>query len=734
MSGSGSLTSVGSHSLYSGGLSSVSGGSFPALVLEDESGILARLRRRRLTFLVTFAVVSGLVGVAYGLMPRTYRATASVLVSSADVVLGTPQTPATQQNVGDPADLESQTVVLSSTLLARRVLERPEIRAALIGECEMSQPPPFVAALKEWIGLGSAQSCADQVDDTAAEVTTLQNRFTVTASGRSRVIDVSFGSPSPQIAQLMTNTLVQDYLDLRTQEKLKPRETAIEWLRAEIDRLGAKLKTSERTIEAFLHEHGLVKGQAAPIASERLSALSQQLAAAEADLAATAGRQGQAAAGGSLRDVLDSRSVGDLKQQLATVDGQIALLSNRYGPAYPGLAALQRQRAMLQAAVGQETGRVTASVGHDYQAALSRVTSLTKELDGLKKEVGAGDDATTQIATLQRDADVDRELYLDLTKKVNELEAESRLVVGDARLVNLAELPDKVFFPKKLTFGLTGLLLASALATVVALLRDRGDRTVRTAASLQAAAGVRVLAHIPQVRRVGQGGSRLTHQLDQPSAFQEAIRALYAECMLVDGDPLRTLLVTSSHLGEGKTFVTLALAHFAAAAGQRVLVLECDLRRPSFGPALSLRAERGMSDYLRGKARPEEIVCRGGVEGLDAILSGKPAINSTELLSHRRMRQLLEWAAPHYDLVLIDTPPSQVLRDARVLARQVDGVLYCAQWGRSQLSSVLDGVHEVQAAGGRVIGLVLDRVEAEQYRLYNAHTSMPDTYLALGAS
>ena len=704
----------------------------PPVVPDDESGILARLRRRKGIFLLVFILVLAVVTGAYFAVPRTYRVSASVVVSSADVVLGDPKAPAAQQNVGDPADLESQVVVLSSSLLLRDVLTRPGIREALISECQLSLPSPLVGEIKERL-LGPAPSCVQQVDDTASELVALQNRYSVTASGRSRVIDVAYSSPSAQVAPLMANALVQAYLDLRTNEKLTPRDAAITWLRSEIARLGNKLKASEATIEAFLSSHDMVKGQTASISSERLSSLSQQLAAAEADQASSAGRFAQIGHNGTdTQDVLNSRTVSDLKQQLTQVNGQVAQLSARYGAAYPGLSALIQQRNGLQAALGAETGRVVSSVGHDYQAAADRVAALRRQVDALKKDVGAGDNAMTQIAALQRDTDVDRELYLDLTKRLNELEAERRLVVGDARLVDLAEIPDKVFFPKKLTFGLTGILLATALATAAALLRDRADGTVRTSDSLQMASGVRVLAHIPRVRRVGAEGQRLASQLGQPSAFQEAIRGLYAECMLVDeATPLRSLMVTSSLSGEGKTFVTLALAHFAAAAGKRVLVLECDLRQPSFARALSLRSERGMSDYLRGKIRMEDVVTPSNTERLHVAMAGRTAVNSTELLSSRRMRQLLDWATGQYDLVLIDTPPNQLLRDARILGRQVDAVLYCAQWAQSQMATVLGGVQTIQAAGGNVIGLVLDRVETDQYRLYDAHASHAHAYPAL---
>jgi uncharacterized protein involved in exopolysaccharide biosynthesis len=191
----------------------------------------------------------------------------------------------------------------------------------------MSLPSPLVAEIKERL-LGPALPCTAQVDDTTAEVAALQNRYAVVASGRSRVIDIAYSSPSATVAPLMANALVQAYLELRTNEKLTPRDAAIAWLRTEIARLGAKLKASETTIEAFLSSHDMVKGQTASISSERLSSLSQQLATAEADQAAAAGRLSQTGRTGTdTQDVLNSRTVSDLKQQLSLVNGQVAQLS-----------------------------------------------------------------------------------------------------------------------------------------------------------------------------------------------------------------------------------------------------------------------------------------------------------------------------------------------------------------------------------------------------------------------
>ena len=108
-------------------------------------------------------------------------------------------------------------------------------------------------------------------------------------------------------------------------------------------------------------------------------------------------------------------------------------------------------------------------------------------------------------------------------------------------------------------------------------------------------------------------------------------------------------MVASSDSGEGKSFITLALAHFAAAAGRRVLVLECDLRQPSMGRTLGLPFGPGLSEVLRGEITPEQAVRASSVGGLDIILAGRPAVDSAELLSGARMRQILAWASTRYD-------------------------------------------------------------------------------------
>ena len=710
-----------------------------ALPVEEEAGILARIRRHKATFATVFLSATALVAASYFALQPIYKAEALLTVIQNDPVLASLQPSDSQQlTIGDAADLESQSIVLSSPMLLREVIAQAPVAAALLQECEASAPPAWKRMMKLWLASKPMLSCPDQLADETKTVESVRSRLVVGVSGRSRVLSVQFSSPLATVAQTVTNAIVRTYLTSRTQEKLQPRTDAIAWLTVESQHVADRLKQTEVQIGSFLHENGVVKGQIAPIASEQLTSLSQQVAIAEAERAAAAGRMQQAIVnGGATTGVLEDRTVNDEKQQLSVVNAQIAQLASRYGPAYPPLADLQQQRRALERAVAGDTAVVTHSAMADYQAANSRVATLQSQINSLKKEVRGNDDAETDVAALERSLATDRELYLDLTKSLNQLQTNRRLVTPDAHLVSLAEEPQSVAFPKASTFALAGLLLAFGAAAAAALLRDRSDRTVRTVGGLQNAAQTRVLARIPYVPGLGRAGARLSKRIAIPSAFQEAIRRLYAECLLVSGQAndmerrRRSILVTSSHRGEGKTFTTLALAHFAAAAGRRVLVLECDLRQPSAARSLSLPQQWGVSEVLRGQVSAEEAIVSAQSHGVDILLAGKPAMNSAELLGSTRMMSLLAWATARYDLVLIDTPPSQVLPDARILAPMVDGVLFCTRWGQSETVAVQRGVQELQAVGARLHGLVLDGVEPSRYRLYDREGMEAGSYLAL---
>ena len=336
-------------------------------------------------------------------------------------------------------------------------------------------------------------------------------------------------------------------------------------------------------------------------------------------------------------------------------------------------------------------------------------------------------DDEASIEGMVRNAEIQRNRYADLVKRAGELETERRILTGSTRLVSLAELPQEPFSPKPVPFLAGGLVLAGVLAAAVALLRDYTDQRVRNPGQLMAGTGTPVFAQLPTLNTPGLVGrlSDRRRELPLPEALERArsnpvmqtvLRNLHAHLVLAGGGASRLVLVTSSKPREGKSFTAFALAAIGAASGRRVLVIECDLRRPNFDASLGLGRGPGLVGVLRGEVTAAEAVVATG--RYDVIPAGMPTSDSTDLLMSERMVDFLRWTR-RYDLVLLDSPPTSLLMDASMLARHVDGVLCCARYGRSQLSDIVEAVTTLRQAGGTVLGIAMTMVKSGRQPTYD---------------
>lgn len=691
------------------------------------SGLLTQLWRRRLVFLGVFALVCALVAVAIALLPTRYISTGSVIIGD-EAPLGGDASAAWVQKLGDPADLESQLLLIHSARLLHTVLDQPDVQQAITEECDASQKHSMLSAVR------TPFDCRRLTTESEEALRWVDQRYSAGSVGRSRVISIAYESASPKTATLMANALVAAYLKADLDEKVESRKSTVAWLRKEIGQLNEGLKSEDLQLQQYRRDHGLIRGQFAPISSEEMTATAQQLALAQASQAQAAARLKESTGrSANTRAVLDSHTVEILKQQLSMVTAQLANASQSFGTSHPAYIALQRQRDDIQARLSAETQDIVSSAQKSYTATSAQVAALSKELDRLKQRAGTADSSEAAIASMVRDGDIKRQLYVELYKKASELETQQRVLTGNARLVSYAEEPMQPSFPKRLPFAAGGVVLATILGTAAAFLRDMSDKTVRESEMLETLAGVPVLAQIPVARAERRGLRGEPGDVLQPCALQEAIRKLYATLMLAHArQRLKTLLVTSTDAEEGKTFTALALAQFAAASGRRVLVIECDLRRPKFAASLPLQQQPGLVEYLSGSANAADILQASGINGLHVIPAGSSHIGSTELLFGSRFGDLLR-ATDAYDLVIIDSPPSEILMDARIIARNVDAVLYCASWGKVDESAVADGIANVQRSGGEVIGVAVTMVREQSYSYYNRRSMPKHPYLLQGA-
>jgi uncharacterized protein involved in exopolysaccharide biosynthesis/Mrp family chromosome partitioning ATPase len=690
-------------------------------------GILVRHAK---LFAVVFISVLGLTALAYFATPVRYVATGTVLVGDPEPALA--QTPGEALKAGDPADMESQLVIARSQRVMRRALSSDKAQAALQAEC--------LAENGEGFG-GDCERLFNRMDRLFDYTST---RFAIGAVGRSRVIDISYTSSEPQVAADMANALITAYLEVQRETVAEGQESAASWLRAEASSLNDEIRALDKQIADYRAENGLVRGASGPVGSERLTAISGQLAAAEAAQATASARLAEirdVALGGSANStaVLESRTIGDLKQRIIEAEAQLANAETSLGPAHPRLRARVDELRNLNSRLASEIERVTQNAQKQYEAATERVTLLSQQLNNAKTEVSTATGGEVFIEDTVRNAEIKRQQYADLAGRINQLEVERRVRSGNVRLVSEARVPTKPFFPKKVPFAAAGLTLALLLAAVAAFLADKLSpapvpvtRSKETGSEADASlAPAAPFVEQPAENQAPRRALKFTAILPYLDAADDldpspASARLVADGLIRDPDArdaldefswifgsaarsgdgpraAQVVLVTSPSVGSGKTITTAAVAHHLAASGEKVLVIDCNLKRPLISEMLA-------PSLPHNHHLPQDPIVRTPVQGLDVVPAGyaKLVLPKSEG-SARDLEGLLGWARKDYGLILLDGPAA-TSADIFRLADHAEVVVVCATQDELDTDATRPLIADILASREVEIGVVVTMI------------------------
>lgn len=220
-----------------------------------------------------------------------------------------------------------------------------------------------------------------------------------------------------------------------------------------------------------------------------------------------------------------------------------------------------------------------------------------------------------------------------------------------------------------------------------------------------------------QARRISQVKQDRKHILTPKSGFylQEAYRALRTNVnfALADKEGSKIVMVTSSLQGEGKSLTALNLAIALGQMDKKVLLIDCDLRRPRMARLLNLNAPAGLSNLLVDFSLMDVAIINSDEHGIDLLLAGDIPPNPAELLSSARMQKLLEQMRAKYDYILLDSPPVDLVVDAVALSSQCDGVLFVVRAGQTERGAVIHGIDQLEYAGANVLGFVFNGINSE---------------------
>ncbi|MBP2293370.1 GumC family protein [Azospirillum rugosum] len=710
--------------------------------LEIDIVHLARVvMRRRWTVLITTAFLTAATVAAVSTMPPRYSAETTLLLESRNSRLSALQ-PATEKLI---QGLQSDAYVIRTEmdLLTTRSLAEKVIRAMALDQSPEFNPKlqtqsPLRKAIADHLqpvreaflavrdSLGLAPEPEPELPPGSIDeevVREVMSRLTVLNEGGAYTLRVRFVSRDPHLAAAVANKFSEFYLADQANTREESTRAAARDIASRLDELRQTMLASETAARTFRKDHGLLEVNGTTLLNQELVNLNGQLVAAAARRAELdaelkeAERALSSRASMMVSRVVDSHLIQTLREQEAKLQSAEGNLLERLGPRHPDIQNLRSQRAALQDKIDQEVGRILGSLRGEVRAAQGREEALRARLDGLTVRQGALGDNEIRAAQLDREAQINRTIYMNLLEQFKQVDQRSTNGQSDARLISAAVAPSKPSGPSKSMIVVAALVTSAALGVLLVIISDwlrGGISDVEKLEEFHNAVGYGLVPELDG--KPNPVGEILAAR---PSYYREALMAIGAELSLApSGRAPKIIVVTSSLPQEGKTVLATSLAVTAARAGGRTLLLDFDLRRPAVGRLLDSRPHTDLPATLIDNGAPGQGLIHHAESGLDYIPSSSVTGNVQSLLRSDATRGLLAWAATQYDLVILDTPPVLTAPDSLLLAAWADAVLLAVRWERTPRTAIRNAMRLLRVSNAPIAGTVLTRVNMQQHARY----------------
>lgn len=657
-----------------------------------------------------------------------------------------------------PVDIEAYQQTQYKILQSRTLAEK------VVLDLKLYRYPEFYQA-RSWFGLFRSDPIKlppglDTPPDTSADyyrnaVANFMNSVDVNAVRSTNLVNVTFDSGDPQLAARVANQLGDDYIDENLQVKYDETMRASQWLDGELSKLKIKMEQADDKLADYARRNSIVfLDDKQTLASSQLTQLQTDYVKAQSERYQAQALYSLVQAGKSadVPGIIDNPVVQTLEEKRADLERDYSELSLTYKTDYPKLVQVKKQIDAIQKSIDRQKASVIKNIVDKYTAAVKREDYVAQAVDRAKKELNDLADKTITYNIYKHDADSTHELYDGMMQRMKEASVAAGLKSSNIRIVDAAVVPRGPVKPRVLlNFGI-GIFLGLALGVCLAFFQEYLDKTLKTSDDVEQLLRLPSLGVLPKFSLNGSGKTEEEHLLVAGSnghgavapAIQHAPEALEAfrslrTSILLSASPVpKLLLVTSALPSEGKTTTTVNLGATLASLGNRVVIVDCDMRRPACHRSTGVENNPGFVQCLTGHVEVERAVLPvPGVQGLSVIPCGPIPPNPAEVLSSPLAAELLRKLRSQFEYVLVDSPPLLSVSDSRILATMTDAVVLVTRARSTPYDLVRRARSLLYGTGARILGVALNDVDLhqsgvgyEQYKYgygYGYATSGPDS-------
>lgn len=644
-----------------------------------------------------------------------------------------------RQNAADDTAIRTQQELLKSRSLAERVIDDLHLDQSGGVPVPLAGGDPDASSqdLKgDYLGrliagyrkMTHPSTKSTQVLTREAVIKKFLESLTVEPVRGSRLVKVHVENTNPALAARIANSTVQNFIAMGLERRLEASSYARSFLEDQIKQMKAKLEESERHLNVFLQSNQILTlddktnavNQTYVDFASALAKAEQERIKADA-IAAEVKRNPEASSA-----VVDNKTIQAYKEQRAKLQIDYQENLKIYKPDFPKMQQIKAQIGEIDSQIKQEVDAVIGAVEAEAQAAAKQEQLLRERLSQTRKEVLTNQDHGIDVNLLRREVDTNRQLYDNLLQRYKELGVSGNLVSNNISVVDAAEPSLFPFRPNLLTNLLVGLIAGLLLGGAVVAGLEVVDDSIKYPDEVERVLGLPLMGIIPKLTRKRLGAKPLAMEVheDPRSALAEAYRSVRTALQFStpEGAPKR-LVVTSTTRNEGKSTTSLALAINFAQMGQRVLLIDADMRNPTVHKLLGLSNEFGLSNLLSSDHRGDKMISPTVIPNLSVLTAGPIPPNPVDLLTGPKLLLLLNiTAALGIDYVIVDSPPMLGLADAVVLGNQLQNVLYVVQASSTRKTQIKGALRRLRQAGlvprGVVLTQTLQHAMPQDYESY----------------